>query len=126
VLTTGTTRAGGVRVRDVPEHTRTGEVRPVVAPGRRSEQPGRVSRSGTSVGTVVRWDEEAHGAVIEVPGLPGDCWADATVVEHDTVEGTLRAGQVVTVQWVEDGAGRRPFRAVHVRRRRDQQATPGA
>jgi hypothetical protein len=79
---------------------------------------------GTSVGTVVRWDEQAHGAVIEVPGLPGDVWADADVV--DTADGTLRAGQVVTVEWTEAQEHGRPFRAVHVRRRQDLQATPGA
>ncbi len=85
-----------------------------------------MSSSGTSVGTVVRWDEQARGAVIEVPGLSGECWADAAVVERDTTEGALRAGQVVTVDWTEDGSGGRPFRAVRVHRRRDLQATPGA
>jgi hypothetical protein len=83
-----------------------------------------MSRSGTSVGTVVRWDEQARGAVIEVPGLSGDCWADATVV--DTADGTLRAGQVVAVEWTEEPAHGLPFRAVRVQRRTDLQATPGA
>jgi cold shock CspA family protein len=83
-----------------------------------------MSRSGTSVGTVVRWDEQAHGAVIEVPDLSGDVWADAAAV--DTAEGTLRAGQVVSVEWTEEPAHGLPFRAVRVRRRQDLQATPGA
>jgi hypothetical protein len=83
-----------------------------------------MSRNGTSVGTVVRWDEQAHGALLEVPGLPGDCWADASVV--DTADGTLRAGQVVSVDWTEEPEHGRPFRAVRVRRREDLQATPGA
>ena len=82
-----------------------------------------MTRSGTSAGTVVRWDEGAGGAVIEVPGAPGDCWADASVVEPG---GPLRAGQVVTVEWTEPGAGGLPCRAVTVRRREDLQATPGA
>jgi hypothetical protein len=83
-----------------------------------------MTRSGTSVGTVVRWDEQVPGAVLEVPGLPGDCWADAAVV--DTADGTLRAGQVVSVEWTEEPEQGRPFRAVRVQRREDLQATPGA
>ena len=83
-----------------------------------------MSRSGTSVGTVVRWDGQARGAVLEVPGLPGDCWADTAVVE--TADGTLRAGQVVAVEWTEEPAHGLPFRAVRVQRREDLQTTPGA
>ncbi|MGY1779700.1 hypothetical protein [Geodermatophilus sp. SYSU D01036] len=83
-----------------------------------------MTRSGTSTGTVVRWDEQARGAVVEVPGLAGDCWADAAAV--DPAGAVLRAGQVVTVDWVEEPAHGRPFRAVRVRRREDLQATPGA
>ncbi len=79
-----------------------------------------MARSGSSVGTVVRWDGD--GAVIEVPGLPGELWADASVVEG----GPLRAGQVVGVEWSGPGDGDRPFRAVRVGRPRDDlQATPG-
>ena len=85
-----------------------------------------MSRSGTSTGTVVRWDEEAGGAVIEVPDAPGDCWAAADVVARDTDAGALRAGQVVTVDWAEPGDGGLPLRAVRVHRRQDLQATPGA
>ncbi|MGY1813998.1 hypothetical protein [Blastococcus sp. SYSU D00820] len=85
-----------------------------------------MARSGTSVGTVVRWDEQAHGALIEVPDLDGGVWAEEAVVARDTAGGALRAGQVVTVEWTEPGAGGRPYRAVRVQRREDLQATPGA
>ncbi len=79
-----------------------------------------MARSGNAVGTVVRWDGE--GAVIEVADLPGECWADASVVEG----GPLRAGQVVGVEWAESAGEGRPFRAVRVGPPRDdQQATPG-
>jgi hypothetical protein len=71
------------------------------------------------VGTVVRWDGD--GAVIEVADPPGDCWADASVVEG----GPLRAGQVVGVQWTESDDGDPPLRAVRVSARDDLQATPG-
>jgi MOSC domain-containing protein YiiM len=80
-----------------------------------------MARSGSSVGTVVRWDESAGGAVIEVTDPREECWADAAVVAG----GPLRAGQVVTVEWTEPGAHGRPLRAVQVRLRDDLQATPG-
>lgn len=83
-------------------------------------QPGGMARSGSSVGTVVRWDGD--GAVIELAGLDGECWAEASVV----ADGPLRAGQVVGVEWTESGDGDRPFRAVRVGPPRDDlQATPG-
>jgi hypothetical protein len=78
-----------------------------------------MARSGSAVGTVVRSDD--GGAVIELADPQGECWADASVV----VGPPLRAGQVVTVQWAEPGTGGRPFRAEHVERRDDLQATPG-
>ena len=63
-----------------------------------------MGRSGTTLGTVVRWDDARHGAVIEAAELPGGCWADASVVVHSTsAAGTLRAGQVVQVEWTEPG-----------------------
>ena len=84
-----------------------------------------MTSSGSSAGTVVRWDDDAGGALIELTDRPGECWADASAV----VGGPLRAGQVVTVDWTADvGAaddGDGPFRAVRVRRRDDLQATPG-
>ena len=88
-------------------------------------QPCVMTRSGTSVGTVIRWDEDARGAVIEVPDLAGGCWADASVATRDTAGGALRTGQVVAVEWTETPAGGLPFRAVRVRLREDLQATPG-
>ncbi len=84
-----------------------------------------MASTGTSVGTVIRWDEEAGGAIIEVPDLPGDCWAESSVVARDTAGGTLRAGQVVTVDWTEAPAAGLPFRAVRIHLRDDLQGTPG-
>jgi cold shock protein len=83
-------------------------------------------RSGRTLGTVVRWDDARGGALIEAPELPGGCWADAGVVVHSTTgAGSLRAGQVVEVDWVEPGAEGQPFRAVRVDPRGDLQATVG-
>jgi hypothetical protein len=83
-------------------------------------------RSGTTLGTVVRWDGARHGALIETPDLPGGCWADASVVAHSTsATGTLRAGQVVEVEWTEPGEAGLPYRAVRVVPREDLQATVG-
>ncbi|MGY1699805.1 hypothetical protein [Geodermatophilus sp. SYSU D00766] len=79
-----------------------------------------MARSGSSAGTVVRWDE-GTGGVIEVTDPPEECWADAAVVDG----GPLRAGQVVTVDWTEPGDHGRPLRAARVRLRDDLQATPG-
>jgi hypothetical protein len=82
--------------------------------------------SGTTLGTVIRWDEARHGALIEAPDLPGGCWADASVVQHSTMAGGgLRAGQVVEVEWTEPGEGGLPFRALRVVPREDLQATVG-
>jgi CspA family cold shock protein len=81
---------------------------------------------GTTLGTVVRWDDARRGALIEAAELPGGCWADASVVVHSTSPGgVLRAGQVVEVDWVEPGAGGLPFRALRVTPREDLQATVG-
>jgi hypothetical protein len=85
-----------------------------------------MARSGTTLGTVVRWDDARRGALIEAGDLPGGCWADASVVVHSTSgKGVLRAGQVVEVDWVEPGAEGLPFRAVKVTPREDLQATVG-
>ncbi|MGY1669847.1 hypothetical protein [Geodermatophilus sp. SYSU D00710] len=80
-----------------------------------------MERSGSSTGSVVRWDADAGGAVIELADPPGECWAEASVVTG----GPLRAGQVVHVDWTEPGAHGLPFRALHVRLRTDLQSTPG-
>jgi len=85
-----------------------------------------MGHSGTTLGTVIRWDDSRHGAVIEAPELPGGCWADASAVAHSTSpDGVLRAGQVVEVEWTEPGAGGFPFRATRVVPREDLQATVG-
>jgi hypothetical protein len=87
---------------------------------------GVVTGSGTTIGTVVRWDEDRGGAVIEAPEVPGGCWADRSVVVHSTTgAGTLRAGQVVELEWAEPGVHGFPFRAVRVSPREDLQATLG-
>ena len=83
--------------------------------------------SGTTLGTVVRWDDARGGAIIEAPEVPGGCWADRSVVVHSTAgSGELRAGQVVELEWTEPGDSGMPFRAVRVTPREDLQATPGA
>ncbi|UOY03123.1 hypothetical protein [Blastococcus sp. PRF04-17] len=85
-----------------------------------------MGRSGTTFGTVVRWDGDRGGAIIEAPELPGLCWAEASVVARSTSgDGVLRAGQVVEVEWTEPGDAGLPFRAVRVVPREDLQATVG-
>jgi hypothetical protein len=83
------------------------------------------TRSGTSEGAVVRWDDERGGAVLEAPGLPGEGWADAAAIEHSQSGGVLRAGQVVEFDWTRPGPGGHAYRATRVRPRGDLQATPG-
>jgi hypothetical protein len=86
----------------------------------------RVAGTGKTLGTVVRWDGDRAGAVIEAAGLIGGCWADASVIVHSTTTGgELRAGQVVELEWAEPGAEGLPFRAVRVTPREDLQATVG-
>jgi hypothetical protein len=85
-----------------------------------------MARGGTTLGTVVRWDDARGGGVVEAPELPGGCWADASVVVHSTTgRGVLRAGQVVEVEWSRPGEGGLPFRAVRVVPREDLQAGVG-
>jgi hypothetical protein len=85
-----------------------------------------MAHSGTTLGTVVRWDEARGGAVIEAPETPGGCWADAAVILHGT-SGTreLRAGQVVELDWTDVSAGGLPFSALRVVLRGDLQQTVG-
>jgi CspA family cold shock protein len=80
-----------------------------------------MARSGTTLGTVVRWDEERQTGLIEAPDLPGPCWVDASVVEHGHGRGELRAGQVVEVDWTESPQGDAPLRATRVVHRGDLQ-----
>lgn len=84
-----------------------------------------MARGGTSVGTVIRWDDDRQGGVVQFPDIAGDCWVDAALVEHSTGGGGLRAGQVVELEWTESGDAEHPFRAVRVSPRPDLQATLG-
>ena len=84
-----------------------------------------MARSGTGLGTVIRWDDVRRGGLVEFPDLPGLCWVDAAVVAHGTGDSALRAGQVVEVAWTEAGDGEHPYRAVRVAPRGDLQSTVG-
>jgi hypothetical protein len=85
-----------------------------------------MARTGSTLGTVVRWDTDRQGAILDAEDCPGGCWADAAVVVHSTQGGgELRAGQVVQFEWVEERAGDWPFRATRVEPREDLQATVG-
>ena len=85
-----------------------------------------MASSGTTLGTVVRWDDDRGGAVIEAAEVPGGCWADRSVVVGSTAGGgVLRAGQVVLLEWAEPGAAGLPYRAIRVTPREDLQATVG-
>jgi hypothetical protein len=84
-----------------------------------------MARSGTGLGTVIRWDDGRRGGLVEFPDLPGLCWVDAAVVPHGTGHDALRAGQVVEVEWTEAGDAEHPYRAVRVAPRGDLQATVG-
>ena len=83
-------------------------------------------RSGTSLGTVVRWDDDRRGAILDAEECPGGCWADSSAVEHSTQGGgRLRAGQVVQFDWTAVDEGEWPFRATRVEPREDLQTTLG-
>jgi len=83
-------------------------------------------RSGTTFGTVVRWDAERHSGLIEAPDLPGPCWVDASVVDHGHRDSEpLRAGQVVEVDWTDTEQGDGSVSATRVVRRPDLQTGLG-
>ena len=82
-------------------------------------------RSGTTVGTVVRWDDEQRCGLIEAPDLPGECWVDGSVLDAGSSGGGLRAGQIVQIDWTEPGFGGAPVRATRVVRRDDLQTGLG-
>lgn len=88
------------------------------------EHAGAMARSGTTVGTVIRWDDDTRTGLVEAPDLPADCWVEATAL-HPEAHGALRAGQVVEVRWTDTGSGDHPLRADLVTPRGDLQATPG-
>ena len=85
-----------------------------------------MARTGSALGTVLRWDDDRTGAILDAEECPGGCWADASVVVHSTqAGGALRAGQVVQFEWIDEPAGNCPFRATRVEPREDLQATLG-
>jgi len=81
-----------------------------------------MARSGSTIGTVIRWDDASHSGLIEAPDLPGACWVDRSVLDGDDV---LRAGQVVEVDWTETEQGDAPLSATRVVHRPDLQTGLG-
>jgi cold shock CspA family protein len=81
-----------------------------------------MTRSGSTIGTVIRWDDTSHSGLIEAPDLPAPCWVDASVVDGDDA---LRAGQVVEVDWTDTGQGDVPLSATRVIHRPDLQTGLG-
>jgi cold shock CspA family protein len=84
-----------------------------------------MTRSGTSVGTVVRWEAGQGGGLVDLPDLRGDVWVDAAALDPLVGSG-LRAGQIVEVEWTETDEPTARVRADRVTPRDDLQATPGA
>ena len=84
-----------------------------------------MASSGAAAGTVRQWMDEDGWGVIDVPDLPGGCWAEASVVEGLDGTSTLRAGQTVDVEWTAPGPEGYEAKAVRVVLRDELQATPG-
>jgi CspA family cold shock protein len=84
-----------------------------------------MASSGTATGTVRLWMDEDGWGVIDVPDLPGGCWAEASVVEGTDGSSGLRAGQTVDVDWTTPGPEGYDAKADHVVLRDELQATPG-
>jgi hypothetical protein len=84
-----------------------------------------MTRSGTTVGTVIRWDEERQRGIVEAPDLPGECRVDGSALEAGGVDGGLRAGQIVEFDWTESAEDGALLRATRVVRRDDQQTSLG-
>lgn len=84
-----------------------------------------MSRSGSTIGTVIRWDEQRQNGLIEAADLPGPCWVDASVVDHAHGDLQLRAGQVVEVEWTDTEQGEAPLTATRVVHRPDLQTGLG-
>jgi CspA family cold shock protein len=84
-----------------------------------------MAHSGSTIGTVIRWDEGRHAGLIEAPDLPGPCWVDASVVDHAHGDADLRAGQVVEVDWTDTEQGDAPLSATRVLHRPDLQTGLG-
>ena len=81
-----------------------------------------MASSGSTIGTVIRWDDESHSGLIEAPDLPGPCWVAASVVDGDDA---LRAGQVVEVDWTDTERGGASLSATRVVHRPDLQTGLG-
>jgi cold shock CspA family protein len=81
-----------------------------------------VASSGSTIGTVIRWDDATRSGLVEAPDLPAPCWVDASVIEGDAA---LRAGQVVEVDWTETQQGDAPLSATRVVHRPDLQTGLG-
>ena len=81
-----------------------------------------MARSGSTIGTVIRWDDASHSGLVEAPDLPAPCWVDRSVVDGDDA---LRAGQVVEVDWTETEQGDAPLSATRVVHRPDLQTGLG-
>ena len=84
-----------------------------------------MARSGSTIGTVIRWDDDKHSGLIEAPDLPAPCWVDASVVDHAHGDRELRAGQVVEVEWIEEAQGDALLTATRVVHRGDLQSGLG-
>ena len=84
-----------------------------------------MARSGTSLGTVIRWDDDRREGLIEAPDLPAECWVGPDVVVHSTSGDPLRAGQVVQVEWSETDSPDHPVQARRVEPRSDLQMPGG-
>jgi hypothetical protein len=84
-----------------------------------------MASSGRGFGTVVRWDEQRHAALIEAPELPGPCWADESVVVRSGGGRGLRAGQTVEVEWTDAPGSEPPLRVTRVVLRDDLQTGLG-
>ena len=84
-----------------------------------------MSRSGSANGTVRLWNDENGWGVVDLPDLPGGCHVEASVVEGLDAAQTLRAGQVVDVEWTTPGPDDYACRAIRVTLRDDLQATTG-
>ena len=81
-----------------------------------------MASSGSTIGTVIRWDDATHSGLVEAPDLPAPCWVDASVLHGDTA---LRAGQVVEVDWTTAEEGESQFSATRVIHRPDLQTGLG-
>ena len=83
-----------------------------------------MASSGKSTGTVRLWMDDGWG-VIDVPEVPGGCWAEAAVVEGLDGTNGLRSGQTVDVDWTTPGPEDYDAKAVRVVLRDELQSTPG-